>query len=99
MRPFGVTVDIMRALLSMDQFVLLARYGGIQSIRDTQQKLNREYRAYARPESPAPMRRRARRATGARATPANGTAAGGRASTAGRAWRICAVVSKQSAGT
>lgn len=41
-----VTVDIMRALLSMDQFVLLARYGGIQSIRDTQQKLNREYRAY-----------------------------------------------------
>lgn len=41
-----VTVDIMRALLSMDQFVLLARYGGIPSIRSTQQKLNREYRAY-----------------------------------------------------
>ncbi|MBL7576461.1 Peptidoglycan-binding (PGRP) domain of peptidoglycan hydrolases-containing protein [Peptoniphilus asaccharolyticus DSM 20463] len=41
-----VTLDIMKALLSMQQFVLLSRYCGRFVIRDMQQKINRKYREY-----------------------------------------------------
>ncbi|WP_282925790.1 glycoside hydrolase domain-containing protein [Helcococcus kunzii] len=41
-----VTLNIMEALLSMKQFVLLWRYGGTDSIREIQQKLNRDYPDY-----------------------------------------------------
>ncbi len=41
-----VTLDIMQALLSMDQFVLLANAGGTSTIREIQQKINREYVSY-----------------------------------------------------
>ena len=44
----GSTVDleIMKALLSMKQFVLLNRYGGKNAIRYIQQNINRDYRRY-----------------------------------------------------
>ncbi|SFO03938.1 Peptidoglycan-binding (PGRP) domain of peptidoglycan hydrolases-containing protein [Pseudobutyrivibrio sp. UC1225] len=41
-----VTLDIMQALLSMDQFVLLANAGGTSTIRKIQQKINRDYVSY-----------------------------------------------------
>ena len=41
-----VTLDIMKALLSMQQFVLLSRYGGKEQIRSVQQQINRDYRPY-----------------------------------------------------
>ncbi|WP_282925712.1 glycoside hydrolase domain-containing protein [Helcococcus kunzii] len=41
-----VTIDIMEALLSMKQYVLLRSYGGTIAIREIQQKLNREYPQY-----------------------------------------------------
>ncbi|MFM1524472.1 MULTISPECIES: glycoside hydrolase domain-containing protein [Helcococcus] len=41
-----VTVDIIEALLSMKQFVLLWRYGGSEGVRIIQQKLNRDYPEY-----------------------------------------------------
>ncbi|KAB7789868.1 glycoside hydrolase domain-containing protein [Bifidobacterium leontopitheci] len=42
----SVDVDIMGALLSMKQFVLLSNYGGTASIRMAQQSINRKYRSY-----------------------------------------------------
>ena len=41
-----VDVEVMKALLSMKQFVLLARYGGRLEVRQVQQKINSEYRNY-----------------------------------------------------
>ncbi len=41
-----VTLEIMECLLSMKQFVLMSNYGGKASIRNIQQKINREYKAY-----------------------------------------------------
>lgn len=41
-----VTFDVMKALLSMQQFVLLRSYGGISAIRQAQQQINQQYRAY-----------------------------------------------------
>ncbi|MCT1795444.1 glycoside hydrolase domain-containing protein [Helcococcus kunzii] len=41
-----VTLEIMEALLSMKQFVLLSSYGGTNVIRTIQQNLNREYPQY-----------------------------------------------------
>lgn len=41
-----VTVEIMKALLSMQQFVLLSSYGGKESLRNIQQEINREYKSY-----------------------------------------------------
>lgn len=41
-----VTLDIMKALMSMDQFKLLSDYGGKSSIRAVQQRINRDYIAY-----------------------------------------------------
>ena len=41
-----VTLDIMKALLSMQQFVLLTAYGGKSSIRNIQQEINRDYKEY-----------------------------------------------------
>lgn len=41
-----VTLNIMVALLSMNQYVLLNASGGNAAIRETQQRLNREYEAY-----------------------------------------------------
>lgn len=41
-----VTIDIMKALLSMQQFVLLNRYGGIDVVRIIQQTINRTYKDY-----------------------------------------------------
>ena len=41
-----VTVGIMKALLTMDQFVLLFRRGGRVAVRKVQQKLNRDYGDY-----------------------------------------------------
>ena len=41
-----VTLDVMKALLSMQQFVLLKSYGGNSNIRLAQQNINRIYRAY-----------------------------------------------------
>ena len=45
--PDGVvTVNIMKALMSMDSFKLLSSYGGTAAVREMQQKLNRRYEAY-----------------------------------------------------
>ena len=41
-----VTLNVMKALLSMDSFKLLPSYGGKAEIRAMQQKLNRKYEAY-----------------------------------------------------
>ena len=41
-----VTVEIMKALLSMQQFVLLTYNGGNYSIRSIQQEINRKYKNY-----------------------------------------------------
>lgn len=41
-----VTVDIMAGLLSMDQYVLMWRQGGMDAIRKIQQKLNQTYENY-----------------------------------------------------
>ena len=42
----SVDVEIMGALLSMQQFVLLADYGGSVAVRNAQQQINRQYRSY-----------------------------------------------------
>lgn len=45
--PDGVvTVNVMKALMSMDAFKLLFSYGGDVKVREMQQKLNRKYEAY-----------------------------------------------------
>lgn len=45
--PDGVvTLNVMKALLSMDSFKLLGSYGGKESIREMQQELNRKYENY-----------------------------------------------------
>ncbi len=45
--PNGVvTVNVMKALMSMDTFKLLSSYGGTAEVRAMQQKLNRKYEAY-----------------------------------------------------
>ncbi len=45
--PDGVvTVNVMKALLSMDSFKLLGNYGETEKIRKIQQELNRKYEAY-----------------------------------------------------
>lgn len=45
--PDGVvTVNIMKALMSMDSFKLLSSYGGTEAVREMQQKLNRKYEEY-----------------------------------------------------
>ena len=45
--PDGVvTVNVMKALMSMDAFKLLSSYGGDVKVREMQQKLNRKYEAY-----------------------------------------------------
>lgn len=45
--PNGVvTVNVMKALMSMDTFKLLSSYGGTPEVRAMQQKLNRKYEAY-----------------------------------------------------
>ena len=45
--PDGVvTVNVMKALMSMDAFKLLSAYGGDVKVREMQQKLNRKYEAY-----------------------------------------------------
>lgn len=45
--PDGVvTVNTMKALLSMDAFKLLSSYGGKEVVREMQQKFNREYEEY-----------------------------------------------------
>jgi peptidoglycan hydrolase-like protein with peptidoglycan-binding domain len=41
-----VTLNVLKALLSMDTFVLLSAYGGKAPIREMQQKFNRTYEAY-----------------------------------------------------
>lgn len=41
-----ISVDLMKALLSMDQFVLLSSYGGTSEIRTIQQTLNGNYANY-----------------------------------------------------
>ncbi|RSX49046.1 glycoside hydrolase domain-containing protein [Bifidobacterium castoris] len=41
-----VTMDIMMALLSMQQFKLIASSGGRQVIREVQQQINEQYRSY-----------------------------------------------------
>lgn len=41
-----VTVNVMKALMSMDQFVLLSSYGGDAFIRRWQQSLNKKYESY-----------------------------------------------------
>lgn len=41
-----VTLDIMKSLLSMQQYVLLKHYGGTTDVRNIQQKINREYKNY-----------------------------------------------------
>lgn len=41
-----VTIDVMKALLSMQQFVLLNRYGGTGVVRIIQQTVNRTYKDY-----------------------------------------------------
>ena len=41
-----VTLEIMKALLSMNQFVLLERYGANPVLRDMQQEINRSYQDY-----------------------------------------------------
>ena len=40
-----VTLNVMKALLSMNQYVLLISYGGLESIRDIQ-SINRNYEDY-----------------------------------------------------
>ena len=42
----SVDVEIMGALLSMQQFVLMSSYGGTTAVRDAQQQINRQYRSY-----------------------------------------------------
>lgn len=45
--PDGVvTVNVMKALMSMDTFKLLSSYGGTAEVREMQQRLNRKYEAY-----------------------------------------------------
>ncbi len=45
--PDGVvTLNVMKALMSMDSFKLLSSYGGDATVRSMQQKLNRKYEAY-----------------------------------------------------
>ena len=45
--PNGVvTLNTMKALLSMDAFKLLKSYGGKEVVREMQQKFNREYEEY-----------------------------------------------------
>ncbi len=45
--PNGVvTVNVMKALMSMDTFKLLSSYGGTAEVRAMQQKLNRKYESY-----------------------------------------------------
>lgn len=45
--PDGVvTLNVMKALMSMDAFKLLSSYGGDPIVRSMQQKLNRKYEAY-----------------------------------------------------
>ncbi len=45
--PNGVvTLNVMKALMSMDSFKLLSSYGGTAEVRAMQQKLNRKYEAY-----------------------------------------------------
>lgn len=45
--PNGVvTVNVMKALMTMDTFKLLSSYGGTAAVREMQQKLNRKYEAY-----------------------------------------------------
>lgn len=47
LNPNGVvTVNVMKALMSMDSFKLLSSYGGKAEVRTMQQKLNRKYEAY-----------------------------------------------------
>ena len=41
-----VTMEIMEALLSMKQFVLLSGYGGTEAIRGIQQTINKDYKNY-----------------------------------------------------
>lgn len=41
-----VTLNVMKALMSMDSFKLLSSYGGKAEVRTMQQKLNRKYEAY-----------------------------------------------------
>nr|WP_211583345.1 glycoside hydrolase domain-containing protein [Mobiluncus mulieris] len=41
-----VTLDVMRALLSMQQFVLLHSYGGVVAVRQAQQRINQQFRSY-----------------------------------------------------
>lgn len=41
-----VTLDVMKALLSMQQFVLLTSYGGTSVVREIQKKINRDYKNY-----------------------------------------------------
>ncbi len=45
--PDGVvTVNVMKALMSMDSFKLLSGYGGTEAVRTMQQELNRKYGEY-----------------------------------------------------
>lgn len=45
--PDGVvTVNVMKALMSMDTFKLLSSYGGTAEVREMQQRLNQKYEAY-----------------------------------------------------
>lgn len=41
-----VTIDVMKALLSMQQFVLLESYGGKTIVRNIQQTINQKYKNY-----------------------------------------------------
>ena len=41
-----VTMEIMEALLSMKQFVLLSGYGGTKAIRGIQQTINKDYKDF-----------------------------------------------------
>lgn len=41
-----VTIDVMKALLSMQQFVLLKSYGGKDSVRNIQKAINQNYKKY-----------------------------------------------------
>lgn len=42
----SVTLNVMKALLSMDQFVMITSQGGTSQIRSIQQKLNQKYESY-----------------------------------------------------
>lgn len=47
LNPDGiVTLNVMKALMSMDSFKLLSSYGGTPEVREMQQKLNRKYESY-----------------------------------------------------